>query len=863
MSKIASLLVDHKVIDYLKSDNMQKSISYQNKVDGVITVYLSLVLLIVLSLIFTVIEGARICVARVYAERALTTAMDSVMAEYYEPLWKEYHIFGLDASYGSNHIQTQVITAKLEDYMSYTLYPNRNPRSANQQKGVELYHTSIDSMEIADVTLLTDYQGELFLNEAIAYMQYREIGKALEMFLDKLSLLESPSKLSKIYVEKLKVEEQLVEIEKGILKLMQLLDGVKTSKKGLETTKEGKLKTVPTFIKKICMDDISMESVGINNDMVFHALKDSYINPEKDFKMIDNNLNRLEEIRIQIEQKEVDIALINAELSNAYLARSQFNSKPEDSEVNSDQGEDIEAEIQALESRRYAIQKELNALIEQKQAYVKAIQSKSNDIRKEVSKLQALIDDAKKEINLIQVKVEVAAPLLEAYETMLSKEKDGLEQTIWEGLKEDLEILKRYTSENGSGYDFAEMKRILEYDKSILGQTEALLEEAQEEFDQNKLNSARMYFQNAGAMISNYQIKGLVLDYSSLVIDKGKKLDLLESIQSSILGGITSLVMDPDTISMAEISEKTRPSDFIIGSEVSKDFISDFSNFISTSIRNNDISNLGNVFSSIDSENVDLSWIADSLNTIAETLLFQEYIKEHFESFPHKGEEEASKKPLALNYELEYLLTGKMTDKRNLSSVLGRILTIRMVANFASILTNKTICREAKTAATAIVGFTGLPILITITQTLILILWSFAEALVDICALLYGKEVPVIKKEITMQLNDLLVLTRERIKTKAEAMKNAKVLAMSYSDYLTIFLLFSKQTHLIYRSMDLIEENLSLRYHDDFSFQNCLFGFLAEANISIEPKFTGFQFVQRYLKNTKDFKYSIKANYSY
>ena len=66
------------------------------KKDGSITVFLTLILLLILSLIMTILEGARISVAQVFAERALITSMDSLLAEYYRPLFDEYHIFALD-----------------------------------------------------------------------------------------------------------------------------------------------------------------------------------------------------------------------------------------------------------------------------------------------------------------------------------------------------------------------------------------------------------------------------------------------------------------------------------------------------------------------------------------------------------------------------------------------------------------------------------------------------------------------------------------------------------------------------------------------------------------------------------------------
>lgn len=836
---------------------------YQRKTDGVITVFLSLILLIILSLVFTIIEGARICVARVYAERALTTAMDSVMAEYYDPLWKEYHILGLDASYGSGRIQEDIITTKLTDYMSYTLYPNRNPRDSNQRKGIELYNTTIGSLAVTDITLLTDYQGELFLHEAVEYMKYREVGNAVELLLDKMFLLEGPSKVCMIYEEKLKVEEQLVEIDKGILELMKLLDGLKTSKRGLETTKAGNLKTVPDFIKKVCIEDISMESVGINNETIFLALQDNYIAPEKDFVAIDESFIRLEEVRLKIVKKEDEIAVVEADLSKAYKELQQFNTDETDADENSEWIEGMEEQIQALESKKNGLEEQKGMLIIQQASYRSTIVSEKKEITKGIRGLIPLIEDAKTVIDKILLKVEVAAPLLETFERMLYNEKDGLDSTIFKGLKDNLEDLKRYTSADGRGYNFAEMKKMLEYDKSILQQTESILERAQQEFTQEDLDPARKSFQNAWKTLSNYQIKGLTLDYRSLVVDRSKKTDFLEAIQSSIIGGITNLVIDPNTISPAKLSDGPRPTDLVSRFQETEGIFTDFAEFINNAIKNNEISNLDNIIGSLGSKNVDFSWVENSLNSVAETLLFQEYIKEHFYTFPKEGEEMNTRKPSTLVYEQEYLLAGKMMDEKNLSSIIARIITIRMAADLVTILTNKTICNEAKAVATALVGFTGLPILITITQTLILILWSFAEALVDTCALLSGKEVSIMKKEVAIELNDLLFLTRERIKAKALTLADAQQMAMSYHNYLSIFLLFSDRINLIYRSMDLIEENLSIRYRKDFSFQSCLFGFDTEATILIKPKFTGFKFVQEYRNDTRDFESLTKAAYSY
>jgi hypothetical protein len=230
-----------------------------------------MILLLILSLLCTVIEGARVDTAKVFAERSLTTAMDSVLAQYYGPLWEEYHIFGYYGGESDDIKQKASISEVLSDYMSYTFTPDKDTPDYLPKDGIELYDISVDGISVGGSTELLDYDGKLLINEAVEYMKYREIGDGMELLLNKLKLLETPGKVSYIMEEKQKVEEELVEIDKEILKLMELFDGLQTSNKGIELTKDGSLKMAPTFIKIFCYEDVSMEAVGINQENIFLA----------------------------------------------------------------------------------------------------------------------------------------------------------------------------------------------------------------------------------------------------------------------------------------------------------------------------------------------------------------------------------------------------------------------------------------------------------------------------------------------------------------------------------------------------------------------------------------------------------------
>ncbi len=832
--------------------------------EGVITVFMSLILLLVLSLIFTMIEGARVSTAKIYAERALYTAMDSVLAQYYEPLWKEYHIFALNTSTDDDTFRKRELQKKLQEYMDYNLHPNQDMASLDLRKGLDLYNITIDSLAVTDQVMLTDYDGKLFLNEAIEYMKYRKIGDGVELLLDQMSLLENPSKVSYIYEEKLKVEEELVEIDRGILRLMELLDGVKTSKKGLVINKNGKIETVSYFIKKICYKEVvTRESVGINNEHIFQEIKNHYVFPDYLFEMIDESIHTLKDANAAIDETEKDYDRINSRLAQLKQRKSNLKQGDDLTEEEKAQLDALTEEINQCKEEKEALGDKLRELKLQKEELTATIHNKKEELALLADRLIPFINEAKEVINRIRIKLEMAQPLLEEYEQLLHSAKGELKEEIYHALLEGLETLRKYTSKDGFGYDFTNMIKILDDNHTILTEMKTELNKAAREFSENNLNRSGNYFHEAKEILRAYQIEGLTLDYGSFVLADYQAIGLMDSITSKLLEGITGLVIDPDLISKKELSEGIKPSN-IEAVLVEVGFIEKLTKLLKECNHGSNNLAISGIFGSMVEEigtSIDLK---EGIKLLSELILYQEYIKEHFASYSIEGQALHTRKPTALDYEQEYLLSGKNSDRDNLDLMIGRIIAIRMATDLLTILTNKTICNEAKAVATAIVGFTGLPILISIIQTLILILWSFAEALVDTCALLMGKEVPVIKKSIIMKLPDLLLLNRETIVNKAKVLNESDGITMSYHNYLTIFLLLKNRRDLTYRSMDLIQENLKIRYEDSFSILHCMFGFKAEANFHMKPKFIAFKFVQEHLDaEVRDFSFFTEAEYCY
>ncbi len=822
-----------------------------------ITVFFSLILLLILSFLFTIIEGARISTAKVFAERSLTTAMDSVLADFYGPLWEEYHIFGLDtdpAAVNGN------IGAKLNDYMSYTFSPDKGL----SPPGAQLYNISSTMVSVTGQTRLTDCQGELFINQAVEYMKYKETANLTEQLLGKMKLLSEPKKISYLYEEKQDLEEELVEIDEGILELMQALDGVKTSKKGLSVAKDGSLKTVSGFVKKIYFGNITQEAAGINQESVFLALKDQYCNPEPYFKSIDNDLLNIGNMQVSILRAENDLASLNDDITDTENQLAQLNAMSEKSEDTKAAIDALQTSLDNLEDRRNQLQDSIREYEVSKTLCISDIHTKESTIRSLITEIKPCINSALDTIDNIMIKVRAASPLINGYEASLSEAKGKITEEIYEGLTDDLTKLKSYIQTGEEGYDFEGMKRTLNNDLLLLSQVEAQMDDSSKFVSVENYQTARLSYSTALIVLKGYQTENLKLDYSSIVIDKSKGKNPLDAAGDFLENGLLSLVTDSSEISASELSTADIPSAIAAPAEGDEGIFTKLTDFFRSAVVGDKNSGMGNVFGDFAEDMGDLSTIGTDINALAEMLLFQEYIKEHFYSFPMESTSQNTRKPSALSYEQEYLLAGKTTDKENLSSMVTRLIFLRTIFDFVTILGDRDKCGEAMAAASALVGFTGLPILVSITKTLILLVWSFEEALLDVCALLMGKEVPIIKKDLILTFPELFLLSRSFLKEKAQGMQDTKELSLSYQEYLSIFLLFKGETSLAYRSMDMIQEDIRVRYLDDFSIQNCLYGYKVKAGFCIPSKFTGFKFVTNILgKTPQGYQFTVNATTSY
>ncbi|GLB27870.1 hypothetical protein LXJ15735_41110 [Lacrimispora xylanolytica] len=121
---------------------------------GQITVFLSLALLCIFSLMCGLIESARMAGARCYLKLAADSAMDSVFSEYHREAWDQYRLFLLEAK----------DEKEIKDSWNQFMEPYMDSSG--------WYGMAMESAEVSNQVSITDDGGSHLDKEILDYMKY-------------------------------------------------------------------------------------------------------------------------------------------------------------------------------------------------------------------------------------------------------------------------------------------------------------------------------------------------------------------------------------------------------------------------------------------------------------------------------------------------------------------------------------------------------------------------------------------------------------------------------------------------------------------------------------------------------------------
>ena len=160
----------------------------------------------------------------------------------------------------------------------------------------------------------------------------------------------------------------------------------------------------------------------------------------------------------------------------------------------------------------------------------------------------------------------------------------------------------------------------------------------------------------------------------------------------------------------------------------------------------------------------------------------------------------------ALEYELEYILQGKSSDRENLESVLRRIFLIRMTGNYTCLLQDAGRVTEAEALALTISTLLLIPEAVEALKQMILVAWAGGESVMDLRCLLDGRKVPFIKsaENWIVSLAQLPTLLTDGGSVRG----NDSQEGMGYSDYLRTLLFLKSPSEITMRTLDCVEQSM-------------------------------------------------------
>ena len=238
--------------------------------------------------------------------------------------------------------------------------------------------------------------------------------------------------------------------------------------------------------------------------------------------------------------------------------------------------------------------------------------------------------------------------------------------------------------------------------------------------------------------------------------------------------------------------------------------------------------------------------------SLRERGLFQYYLTKKFSCYGEKTPGNG------MEYELEYVLCGKNSDKENLTKTVERILAIREVENMISLSSDQKKMTEVKSMAATAAAVVLHPELEEVVSYGIMAAWAYLESVLDVRLLLSGGKVSLVKstEEWTSELSQIATCLDTNVKAKECDT------GITYKGYLFALFSIESQKKMAYRGLDLIEE--SLRQNEDYAYtkvDHCLVESCITTKMDASPLFMSF--IPLYENNISGYEFITRRKISY
>lgn len=799
-----------------------------------VTVTFSLVFMVLFSFILSFFEMAAYTARASYHASASLLAVENYFANYLEPLYAQYHIFGREVPEGKDILSwTEETIAKDVFYMTEK---EEGEKSLLLRSGAEF------SVKSADVLTKNNAQG--FYAQATTAMKYQGVVEIKELLQRFMGVSKQADAHMEVAAAKAATDAAYAQVENKLIELMEVVDGVVISKYEQFLRGKSTVFQADVYVKYFCMDPFGAARY-FDRTEVYKAFMDNYVNHSA---VLTDITGRTEELLSRVRERETEesickerIGEILSEMAGVSLRISQVitflenmgeqwgklqqqiaklkKAEPENTEAITalvSQEEALLESMKTAEEEKNALQERWRNLTEEKsekedaleeleklrktqEKEVDALKKEEQDFLEKCSRVAQKCTEAKQKLTEINRELELAKKAKASCEKVLNTVAFVLGE---EAVKEYQEALNEYQIyESTEEYDFALMQKTLTENEETLaltkvcfgGTSAAALEAAVRDLQEERRN------------LHKYSFEGLKLNYGELSLIESPYDGLNESVKDKVSKGILSFLTDK------EVSEKTLdaaylPSGFRYAGKERESLFSILG------------LNLSNMFEEIRRMLPEDGVFGTMVETVTDSVLFHSYLVTHFKNYTKEN------KYGALSYELEYLIEGNIKDTENLSGVAMQICMIRTALHFIALYTDSARKAQVEQVALATCGVFGLPALVSVVTFALLLVWAVEEAMVDTAALLQGKKLLLYpgKNGGSLKLPEILFFSKTLILTRATEKKEGIGTVFDYGDYLQVYLWMTEKDKKIYRALDLIQENLRGSYQKSFRVNRCV-----------------------------------------
>ena len=163
---------------------------------GSVTIFTTLSMVLVAATLFSLLEGMRFFEINRLSQLQTELATEAFFANYNANLWQEYHLLGSD---GTN------VTERLRE--------SGNARNIARDKGLNLFLTEVETVDLESYTRITDGNGAVYVHAVSTYMEEQMLYETLKILYNQYEVIQALIQSSEIDLTK--IDEALVNIEEA------------------------------------------------------------------------------------------------------------------------------------------------------------------------------------------------------------------------------------------------------------------------------------------------------------------------------------------------------------------------------------------------------------------------------------------------------------------------------------------------------------------------------------------------------------------------------------------------------------------------------------------------------------------------